>query len=81
MIHDRSDERCAGILRPCREALPEHGRVLVVGPSTTAPAHPGRVATPATGAGAPRGPPRAGPCPRAARGSAGGAACRPGSTR
>ncbi|MFD4995210.1 methyltransferase [Streptomyces buecherae] len=27
-----SDERCAGILRRCREALSEHGRVLVVEP-------------------------------------------------
>ncbi|MFF5719167.1 methyltransferase [Streptomyces buecherae] len=32
VIHDWSDERCAGILRRCRDALPDHGRVLVVEP-------------------------------------------------
>lgn len=32
VIHDWSDEQCAGILRRCREALPEHGRVLIVEP-------------------------------------------------
>jgi predicted O-methyltransferase YrrM len=32
VIHDWDDERAATILRHCRDALPEHGRVLVVEP-------------------------------------------------
>lgn len=32
VIHDWDDETCTGILRRCREALPEHGRVLLVEP-------------------------------------------------
>lgn len=32
VIHDWDDATCAAILRRCREALPEHGRVLLIEP-------------------------------------------------
>jgi hypothetical protein len=30
ILHDWDDERCVAILRQCRRAMPEHGKLLVV---------------------------------------------------
>ncbi|MDT3399402.1 methyltransferase [Streptomyces sp. B1866] len=44
VIHDWNDEDCTGILRRCREALPPHGRVLIVEPVLPPTVDPDRIA-------------------------------------